>query len=304
MKRPRVNVNDNEDSTRTHGVRVENTILEHPIITINDIPSTSYWISDTTKALKIEVINQENIFGNIDENILIGDALFLVVSEWKDNDWLNNVDIKNLEYNNKIKTIIGKLRIVYRAVNAVGEIYIDGFMDSLLHLLGFDDYPCFTFPQYQYSTIIGSKNHNVTAKSDFSVSSESHKILLLVVEDKTVKSATYANNWKEDQVFGELFVAVHSIVNKQPPVKDLKYPILVHAVRVIGTQFTFYRAEATKEYIKESARRIPNKNKLTVYRHPTVEDDPSCLTAYDICNLNDRKRILKCLCYIRKFIAS
>jgi hypothetical protein len=136
--------------------------------------------------------------------------------------------------------------------------------------------------------------------------SASQQILLLVVEDKTVKSATYANNWKEDQVLGELFVAVHSIVNKKPPVKDLKYPILVHAVRVIGTQFTFYKAEATKEYIKESAKTLPQKNKLIVYRHPIVEEDPdpSRLIAYDICNLDDRKNILKYLCYIRRFIAS
>jgi hypothetical protein len=299
MKRSKVYVNYNEDSQ-------ENPTVEHPIITINDIPSTSYWISDTTKALKIEVKNQENIFGDTDENILQRDASFLIFSEWKDENWLKNVDIKSLECNDNTKTLIEKLRIVYLAVNTVGEMYIDGFMDSLLHLLRFDSYPCLIYPQYQYSTMIGSREHNVIAKSDFSIVSASQQILLLVVEDKTVKSATYANNWKEDQVLGELFVAVHSIVNKKPPVKDLKYPILVHAVRVIGTQFTFYKAEATKEYIKESAKTLPQKNKLIVYRHPIVEEDPdpSRLIAYDICNLDDRKNILKYLCYIRRFIAS
>ena len=296
MKRSKLYVNYNEDSQENPTVELQN-------FTVDSIPSTSYWDRNTTHALNIYVKDEEHIFGNIDENILIGDASFLVISEWKDDDWLNNVDIKSLEYNDKIKTIIGKLRIVYRAVNAFGEMYIDGFMDSLLHLLCFDDYPCFTFPQYQYSTIIGSHDHNVTAKSDFSVLSESHKILL-VVEDKTVKKATYSNNWKEDQVLGELFVAVHSIVNRRPSIKNLKYPILVYAVRVIGTQFTFYKTEATKEYIKESAKKLPTNNKLTVYRHPKVEDDPSCLTAYDICNLNDRRSILKCLCYIRNSIAS
>lgn len=302
MKRSKVYVNYNENSQ-------ENPTAEHPIITINDIPSTSNWNSDTTKALNIEVKDQENVFGDTlghrvseYEDILQEDASFLIFGEWKDENWLKNVDIKNLECNDNTKTLIEKLRIVYMTVNTLGEMYIDGFMDSLLHLLRFDSYPCLMYPQYKYSTTIGSHDHNVTAKSDFSILYALQQILLLVVEDKTVKSATYANNWKEDQVLGELFVAVHSIVNKKPPVKNLKYPILVHAVRVIGTQFTFYRAEATKEYIKESAKKLPTTNKLTVYRHPPVEDDPSCLTAYDICNLDDRKRILKCLCYIRRFI--
>ena len=36
--------------------------------------------------------------------------------------------------------------------------------------------------------------------------------MFLVIEDKTLANAKYANNWKEDQVLGELFVAVHNIV--------------------------------------------------------------------------------------------
>ena len=223
MKRSKVYVNYNENSQ-------ENPTAEHPIITINDIPSTSNWDSDTTKALKIEVKNQENIFGDTlgkkrsvseYENILQGDASVLIFGEWKDENWLKNVDIKSLECNDNIKTLIEKLRIVYMTVNTLGEMYIDGFMDSLLHLLRFDSYPCLIYPQYQYSTTIGSRDHNITAKSDFSIVSASQQILLLVVEDKTVKSATYANNWKEDQVLGELFVAVHSIVNRKPSIENL-----------------------------------------------------------------------------------
>lgn len=79
--------------------------------------------------------------------------------------------------------------------------------------------------------------------------------------------------------------------------------ISVYAVRVIGTKFTFYRADATLEYIKESARLgISIESEMVVQRYPPVEDDPSGLTAYDICDKNGRMRILECLCSIREYI--
>jgi hypothetical protein len=120
-------------------------------------------------------------------------------------------------------------------------------------------------------------------------------------EDKVVTSATYANNWKEDQVMAELFAAVHYVVRN--PKTVLTYPIIVYAVRVIGTKFTFYKASATLDYIKETARRgMALETEMVVQRYPLVEDDPSRLTAYDICSLNDRMRILECMCSIRKWI--
>ena len=135
----------------------------------------------------------------------------------------------------------------------------------------------------------------------FSVISEDNKILL-VIEDKTVTSSTYSNNWKEDQVMGELFAAVHYVVTKSRT--TIAYPVTVYAVRVIGTKFTFYRAVATLEYIKESARLgLSIDNEMVVQRYPPVEDDPSRLTAYNICNKDDRTRILECMCSIRKTIS-
>ena len=81
--------------------------------------------------------------------------------------------------------------------------------------------------------------------------------------------------------------------------------MIVYAVRVIGTKFTFYRAIATLDYIKESARLgLSIDNEMVVQRCPLVEDDPSGLTAYNICDQTDRMRILECLCSIRKSICS
>ncbi len=99
---------------------------------------------------------------------------------------------------------------------------------------------------------------------------------------------------------GEIFAAAHYIVAHSQT--KITYPVTVYAVRVIGTKFTFYRAEATLEYIKESAKLgVSIDNEMVVQRCP---DDPSCLTAYNICRSVDRSKILQHFCFIRKSIVA
>ena len=229
---------------------------------------------------------------------LPNEAQSLVVPEWKDGNWLFSVDVKLLPFDNKVKTMIVKLRKIHMALSSginITEDHVDGFMDSLLHLLCFDDYPCSVYPQYKHVAHI--KNKKITAKPDFSILSEENKILL-VVEDK-ISSASAINNWMEPQVLGELFVAFHNAAVASN--RNIKYPVVLYAVRVVNTIFTFYRASATLEYIKETANNGEAvNNELTVYRYPKVEQDK--LTVYDILNCKDRLRILQCLCYIRNDI--
>jgi hypothetical protein len=262
------------------------------------VESASKWKKDTSNYMKIRVT--DDVLPELNED-MSNDAKNLIIPEWINGEWLKSVNIKTLDYNNKIKTLISKIKKVYLSEEeSITEVIIDGFMESLLHILCFDDYPCFLYPQYNYLTKIGPNNHPVKAKPDFSILSEGDKIML-VIEDKTVTSATYANNWKEDQVLGELFAAVHYVVTKSKTA--LTYPIIVYAVRVIGTKFTFYKANATLEYIKESAKNgVSINNEMVVQRYPPVQDDPSTLTAYNICNLKDRIDILKYMCSIRKYI--
>ena len=78
---------------------------------------------------------------------------------------------------------------------------------------------------YDYSAKIGPDNRVVKAKPDFGILSETDRILL-VIEDKTVTSASYSNNWKEDQVMGELFAAVHHVVTKSRT--HVVYPVTVN----------------------------------------------------------------------------
>lgn len=265
------------------------------------VESASRWKEDTTRYMRIRVVDVHEMFAPID---LPNEANLLVIPEWVSGKWLKNLDIKTLQYDNKVKTLIGKIRKVFLSgEESITEVIVDGFMESLMHILYFDDYPCFLYPQYEYLAKIGPEGRSVKAKPDFSVLSEENKILL-VIEDKIVTSALYSNNWKEDQVMGELFAAVHYIVVTKSRT-SVTYPVIVYAVRVIGTKFTFYKAVATIEYIKESAKTgVSINNEMVVQRHPPVKDDPSGLTAYDICNANDRVQILRCMCSIRQCICA
>ena len=281
--RPRSNIDYSDDSRNE---------------SVFTVDSASKWKEDTTRYMKIKVVDVHSMFSDID---LSCEARSLVIPEWADGDWLRSVDVKNLKYGNRIRTLIGKVRKVFMSEEeSITEVIVDGFMDSMLHILCFDDYPCFLYPQYSYSAKIGPNSRVVKAKPDFGILSETDKIML-VIEDKTVTIASYSNNWKEDQVMGELFAAVHHVVTKSRT--HVVYPVTVYAVRVIGTKFTFFTASATLEYIKESAKLgLSISNEMVVQRCPPVEDNPSHLTAYNICDRGGRLRILECMCAIRKFI--
>jgi hypothetical protein len=262
--------------------------------TAEAIDSTSYWKRQTSALLKIETMDcaLQDMFS--DASIK---AESLLLPQWKDGEWLVNVNIDTLNVSNKIKTLIAKIKYVYIAQSTMREMYVDGFMDTLLHILGFDDYPCLMYPQYEYFADIGEDEHHIIAKSDFGILAQNHR-MLIVIEDKTMDNAKYSNNWKEDQVLGELFVAVHDTVRNY---KDVCYPINIHAIRVVGTLFTFYKTAADKEYVKETLKGYPKNNSMTVQRHPPVVDEPN-LTAYDICDSDDRRQILKCMSSIKEFL--
>lgn len=263
-----------------------------------NVDSASEWKRDTTQYMNIKVRDVQEMFPRTD---LPGEANSLILPEWTAGDWLRGVELRT-SHDAQSKTLIGKIRKVFLAEEAsISEVRVDGFMSSLLSILCFDNYPCFLYPQYNFTAKIGPDSRAIGAKPDFSVLSESDR-LMLVTEHKFLRSAVYSNNWKEDQVLGELFAAVHHIVTNSRA--KVMYPVTVYAVRIIGTKFTFYKAVAALEYIKESAKLgMSIDNEMVVQRCPPVDDNPSRLTAYDICNKDDRMCILQCLCSIRKAIS-
>lgn len=262
-----------------------------------DIKSTSYWKKETTLSLKINSVDcsMEEMFNN---NILLKEeAEKLILPDWIDGNWLLSVNLEKIRLPNKIKTLIAKIKYIYIAQSTMKEMYVDGFMDTFLHFLEFDDYPCLMYPQYEYFADIWEEEQHIIAKSDFGILTEKHK-MVIVIEDKTMENAKYSNNWKEDQILGELFVAVHDTVRNY---KDITYPINIFAIRVVGTLFTFYKTIVDKEYVKETLKGYPKDNYMIVQRHPNVLDE-TYLTAYDICDKNDRKNILKCMSSIKDFL--
>lgn len=271
------------------------------IESLDDLKSTSYWTEDYTIALRIEVVDEslEHFLISTQDDIDNYPCFSrLKFPEWNDDAWL--LSYRNDVKDNDKKTLIRKIKNIYDAQKSsqeMREMHVDGFMMTMLNLLHFDYDPCYLYPQYEYSIKLGRHLHKIVSVADFGVVTENHKILL-IVEDKTMMNALYSNNWKEDQVLGELFVAGHNIVEN---IKNgqLIYPIEVFAIRVVGTLFTFYKSVMTKEYIKESSKKLPTVNSMKVIRHPCVDDDPSKLTAYDICVLDDRIKILRILCGIQ-----
>lgn len=256
------------------------------LFTVNSIESASKWGYSTVQHLNVRVTDMPTMFSNCTLN---DEAVQLTLPEWVSGNWLMKKDIGPMPHANRVKSLLTKIREVYIASTTLSEMYVDGFMSTLLHILCFDDYPCLLYPQYTYSTQIGPRNHTVHAQSDFSILSHKHQILL-VIEDKTTSNANLTNNWKEDQVLGELFVAVH---------QAKQFPASVYAIRVVGTLFTFYKAVATEEYILETAKMGKAvKNEMVVQRYPLVKKGVQ-LTAYNICNVDDRKRILECMCFIK-----
>jgi hypothetical protein len=111
--------------------------------------ATSYW---TSVLLKIETVDciLQDMFSDAS---IKAESLFL--PQWENGEWLINVNIDTLNVSNKIKTLIAKIKYVYIAQSTMREMYVDGFMDTLLHILEFDDYPCLMYPQYEYFADIG-----------------------------------------------------------------------------------------------------------------------------------------------------
>ncbi len=104
--RPRSNVNYTNDSQDTVG-------------------SASKWKEDTTR---IRVDDVQEMFPCAD---LPADTKSLVIPEWKDEEWIRNVKVRDTVYDNKVKTLIAKIK---KEAKSISEVIVDGFMESMLNI--------------------------------------------------------------------------------------------------------------------------------------------------------------------------
>jgi hypothetical protein len=270
------------------------------IETLEDIPSdVSGWEASHREALRIYIQNTESI--ELDTNI---DEQFqsLELKDW-DKSKINNASSEVLNKIDKsVASLITKIKYIVNLSEgpAKKEVRVDGFVMKLLNILGFDNYPCIMYPQYEYSAIL--KNKKITSKVEFIVINNK-KYIVLIVEDKHSGNTGYLNDWSENQIAGEIFgCAYHTLQLMEQNYEMIEFPIKICAIRIIGTMFTFYNSEISKAYMEECYSRLPIKNKIIVYRYPPVYGDDENvmkpITALDFCDSKDRLVILQILKFI------
>jgi hypothetical protein len=248
---------------------------EHESVLPIRFHKTSDWDKSIVDIMKIN-ITDNNIFDIKHDHV---DPLNISDDEWK-----GQIDIKSLVLSPEYKTLARELKRVYDSNNNLAEHYIDTYIDTLLHILEFNHYPLSINLQHRFEIKVGDEVY-LTSIPDFVVMSEESR-MLIVVEDKNTKNASNFNQWKENQIMGEIFTATHAM--------KIEKDINIYAVRVIGTLFTFYKAMITLDYISDTAGpKVPLNYGISVYRYPSPGNLPYTIKALDICKVNDRTIILE-----------
>lgn len=246
-----------------------------------EIHRTSEWKSSTVMCMNINVLNADLFTLKYDTDDIIDIA---------DSAWCSPIDVKHLNIEPGYKTLVLELKRIYDANNSLAEHYIDTYTNTLLYLAGFNQYPLSVNLQHVSETELGEDEVHISSVPDFVVKSETSKTMI-IVEDKNSKHARYTNQWMENQVLGEMFVAGI----KQGKSAD------IYAIRIIGTLFTFYKANITPGYIKDVLTNLIPKNEcMDVGRYPDPGDNVYKINALDFCKTHERRIILECFNQIKQ----
>jgi hypothetical protein len=291
-KRARINYKDiSSEGSDAYGI----------IDDINDIPSdTSSWGREHLAALKIYYNNQ---YQSAETAPLDDKYEKLLLESWTKPHFEYATNEQIQAFDKSVASIIMKIKYIInlRTGPAKKEVRVDGFMMSLLNFLEFDEYPCVMYPQYMYTAKFqGDKT--ISSKVEFIVTN-SQSYVLLIVEDKHEDNTGSFNDWSENQIAGEMFGCVYHTVQMSEFTRELRLPIVVNAIRVIGTLFTFYTTEVHKPYIDECYHRLPIKNKMDIFRYPSApnrsENTLAPVIGLDFCDSKERREILEMLKAIR-----
>jgi len=286
----------------------EDTKVSTSIDNVYDIPSsTSKWNSAHREAMKMSFIDTDNI-ENIIQQLDIEDACYnkLMLEEWNRENMrtIKDTDISNLI--NKLSdpaigTIVSKIRSIIIKEDAanIREAEVDSFMMSLLQYLKFDEWPCFVEPQYHYSFDIIADKH-IASVVDFLVT-VNRRYILLFVEDKHIGNTGSLIEWSEPQIAGEILGSAFHNMQLGSVGAAISYPIVIFAVRIIGTRFTFYKANVSREYMREVATiGLPDTTELRILRYPK-QVSKDILESWDFCDPQDRKKILNTLYALKRY---
>jgi hypothetical protein len=245
---------------------------------------TSDWTAKIVSDMHIR-INDHSIF-DLPTTYVERDINLACIS---DDEWRSIIDIKHLPLPAEYKTLVKEVKVVYDFDAKHLEYFIDTYVSTLFHVMKMNDYPLSINAQHELNVDIGEYEERIISIPDFIIRSEQSK-MLVVVEDKTMVNAKYINQWRENQVMGEIFVAVHNM--------EISKPSELYAIRIIGTLFTFYKAFITPDYIKESLMGLPIEHYMDVHRYPPPGTDTYQINALDFCKLEHRKIIIEYLSQI------
>lgn len=272
--------------------------IYHEITSVEDVPNqTSKWNEEHRKAMMIEFVNASGLTELI-ELIVDHPEEWNALSEW-DRISFRNAKISDLEHlvtiNKKVATIAKKVsKIVGKeeTKESVREAEVDSFIMSLLEYVGFDEWPFQTELQHRYLFNVPDPNgRQFSSTVDFLINTKEDQAVM-IIEDKHMGNIGFLSEWSEPQIAGEILAFAFNNISGR------SYPILVHAVRVVGTRFTFYKAQIEKRYMKEiSIAGIPRKKsgvRLEVIRYPPQVNDTT-LDAWDFCNPYERGLVLTSL---------
>jgi len=250
--------------------------------------NTSSFRKKDVESLNIHFVDEPNINNIVDLSnikIIIPDDLLL-----------KNVDNPSMndEYNNDEKSLIQVLDLVSENQNRnidTEESRTDTFVSYLLGEMEFNKYPLMLRNQPMYKFSIHDKI--ITSIYDFSV--EKKKEILLVQEDKHSKNTSVGRAWGEHQLAGEFVAAAYNNLNKLPE----EYLPIIYGIRVVGLQFTFYKAVIPTSYIVSLGDGFPEED-VYIYRFPP-QGNSMRLQSLNYLVGEDRKIILSMLSAILQY---
>jgi hypothetical protein len=272
------------------------------------LPSTSNWETEHLKALNINYININNINNILDNYNILNNYNIFLSNYWNSkNKFILSDDDKQFKENydkiedKKIQTIVDKIGtiIIDEKANKIDESSIDDFVRSLFYYLGFDENPLKIISK---KIEIKINNNKIISKPDLSIANRNN-ILLMIIEDKHSKNSNYIYNYSEPQIGGEIFcAAINNILNINI---ITNFPIIIFAIRIITTSFTFFKAIISEEYIKEAIKsneKLPLKNSLSIYKYPQYNiDNKPIEPGLNFCLYEQRNEIINILLNIKNY---
>ncbi|CAG8763367.1 21135_t:CDS:2, partial [Dentiscutata erythropus] len=122
-------------------------------------------------------------------------------------------------------------------------------------------------------------------------------LFVIVDEDKHLNNVSKLTWWGECQIAGELLASAfvnHEVLRGRYRVQSL------FAIHVVGTQFTFYRAEVDFNYLNSLVDGFSAKE-MCIYRYP-VDQGTDQFPCLDYMDPDQRKEILDILIKIKNFV--